>query len=275
MATVESDIRLSVPPGVVQNNGAPPEESGGKRGKSGLVPPKRKSNTAWMIAGLALLVISGLSAASIVSSLTDSVDVVVAERPIAEGEIIGEGDLGIAAITTRSGDVRAVPPEQIESLIGLVAAGPVGQGAIVHPDAFIEAAMGVEEDQTVVVGAALDPDQYPRTELRPGDTVRLVETAPQTFVAGDELIGVGTTAREITTGEIVEVFALSGNDFHFSVRIGESSANLVAQRVSEGRLTLVLVEEDSPFESMEALEPNEIPTELTTTEGEADEGGEG
>ena len=246
--------------------------SGKKPTNTGLVPPKRKSNTAWMIAGAALILISGLSAISIVGSLTESVDVVVASRPIAEGEVIGEGDLAVAAITTRSGDVRAVPPEEIQSMIGLVAAGPVGQGAIVHPDAFIEASMGMEEEQTVLVGAALGPNQYPRTGLRPGDTVRLVETAPRSFSAGDDVIGVGTTAREITTGEIVEVFALgSASNFHFSIRIGESSANLVAQRVSEDRLTLVLIEQDSLFDSMEALDADDIDTESAS---DATDGGQ-
>lgn len=231
-----------------------------------LVPPKRRSNTIWMVAGLVLILISAISAAALAQSFNDSVQVVVAVRPIAEGQSVVAEDLGIAEISTSANNVRAIEPGRRGDLVGLVAAGPIGQGSIVHPDSFVS--MAADDEGNVVVGAALGPDNYPRASLQPGDVVRLIELSGGA-VSLDGAPAAG--GREITIGEIVEVVRLGGDNFHFSIRVGESSANLVVDRIASNQLSLALLEDQSEFDAMEPMDSDPIDTEME----DLDEGEEG
>ena len=222
-----------------------------------LVPPKRRSNTIWMVAGIALILISGLSAATLVQSLSSTVEVVVAARPIAEGEPVTADDFDVANLSTSSANVQAIEPERIEELVGLTAAGPIGEGSIVHPDSFIADSM--INEATVLVGAALGPDNYPRAVLEPGDVVRLIELSSSTAVLEE---GVSfATGGEIATGEIVEVSPLSGDSLHFSIRIGESSANRVVDRIASNRLSIALMDDPQGVEAMQPLEAEDMAME--------------
>ena len=76
-----------LPPPTVNSaplNGASPPVTGVP------ISPKRDRNTLWIVAGIVLVVLSGIAAATVARSLTNRVDVLVATRTIAEGEVITE-----------------------------------------------------------------------------------------------------------------------------------------------------------------------------------------
>lgn len=231
-----------------------------KKATSGLAAPTRQRNAAVMIAGAIFIILSAALAASVASSFDDSIEVLVASTEIAEGQPVTADDFRAVKIAAGEGDIQAVSPDSIEDLVGRVAAGPIGQGSLIHPAQF---AIASEETQ-VVVGAALGPDQYPATGLKPGDKVRLIEVAAPFSVSASDDDGF-SAGREITIGEITDVVRLATQDnLHFSIRVGESAASVVAQRVAQDRLTIALVDESLVLERVDPLEPASpvVPLEL-------------
>lgn len=199
------------------------------------------------------MLVSGIAAATAVRSLSDRVEVLIASRTIAEGEVIEPGDLRTASIGVDS-SVRAVSPDEADGLVGKVATGPIGEGSIIHRSQFIA---GDSEDQPkVIVGAALSAGQYPLANLRPGDRVKIIEVSGPNAVFDDSrAIG----PRELAEGEIVEVSRTASSDGRLvSIRVNEAIATPLAERAQQGRLRLVLIDEgllDDPVSPLAPAEP--------------------
>jgi SAF domain len=220
--------------------------------------PRRPRNTIWMIAGAALVGVSGVAAASMWSSLSDRVNVLVASEPIADGQIITEADLMSVSIAAAPG-VTAMSPDQRADLVGQIATGPIGAGSIVNPAQFMAA--DAENQPQVIVGAALEPGQYPRAGLLPGDAVKVIETT-EARSGSDEEVDIGP--REIAIGEVAEVRQLSQSDtLLISIRVDEAISASISDRVAQGRISLALldpipddlIEPADPADPIEAGEP--------------------
>ena len=236
-----------------------------RKAAGGLAAPARHRNAAVMLAGAALIIVAGALAASVASSFDDSLEVLVAAGPIAEGQEITSGDFRVVRIAAGAGDIQAVAPAAIEQLEGRIAAGPIGEGAMIHPSQFSVAA----SEQQLVIGAALEPNQFPASGLKPGDMVRLIEVSPRLGRDDSSF----TAGQDIAIGEIVEVVVLPQSKLHFSIRVSESAANVVAQRVAENRLSLALLDQSITLEQVDPLAPASpvIPLELEIAEGEEGE----
>lgn len=222
-----------------------------KKVAGGLATPARQRNTAAMIAGLAFIIIAGAIGASVASSFDDSIEVLVAARDIEEGQPISADDFRTVQIAAAAGDIEVLAPSSIDELVGRVAAGPIGQGSMIHPDQFALA----YGEQRILVGAALGPDQYPAGGLRAGDQVRIIATSGRSFSSRDDD---GLTAgQEVAVGEVVDVVSLSSNNLHFSIRVPESTANIVVQLVSSGQVSLGLLDDGVALDSVPALPPGQ------------------
>lgn len=233
-----------------------------KKVAGGLATPARQRNTAAMIAGLAFIVIAGAIGASVASSFDDSIDVLVAERDIEEGESLSEGDFRVVQIAAAAGDIEVVAPSSIDDLIGRIAAGPIGEGSMIHPNQF-DVAYG---EQKLLIGAALEPDQYPAGGLKAGDQVRIIAVAGRTSSAfGSDDVGL-QSGQEVAVGEIVEVVALNSDRLHFSIRVPESTANIVVQLVSEDQISLGLLDEGVSLDVVSPLDPGASFTPQTLPE---------
>lgn len=235
-------------------------------------PPKAR-NTTWIVVGLVLVVVAGIAASSLWRGLSDRVEVLVAVDLIETGQIITEADLTTASIAADDG-VRAISPDRLDELIGMEASGPIGAQAIVHPAQFV--VNETREEPTVIVGAALDPGQYPIVGLLPGDRVRIIEvTSPNALIGEDD-----AEPREITIGEVVEVIGLQQSDRYLvSIRINESASLLISERVQQGRISLALLDSGfpddliDPIEPAEPVEPGEpLSDDSTEQDGETDDG---
>ena len=210
-------------------------------------PPKAR-NTTWIAAGLVLVVVAGIAASSLWRGLSDRVEVLVAADLIEAGQVITAEDLTTASIAADE-NVRAISPDQLDQLVGQVASGPIGEGSIIHPAQFV-ADLG-EDEPTVIIGAALQPGQYPIIGLLPGDRVRIIEVSGR-----DALIGEETEPQEIAVGEIVEVAGLTQSDVYLvSLRIDESASLLISERVQQGRISIALIDGDIPDEMIEPIGP--------------------
>ena len=214
----------------------------------------RPRNGPWVIGGIILVVLSGLAAASLISSdetVVQRTSVVIAAQSIAEGRVLQAEDLAVAEITELAREIQVMAPETIDQIIGRVAAGPIGSGSVVHPDQFIIGGLG--QEPTVVVGAALGPDEYPQLTLRPGDLIRVIETRIDDIEGDDGIVRID--GRELAVAQVVEVRPLSGDQLHFSLRVGESSANVLLDRIARGRVSIALIDGDTAARPAPALEP--------------------
>jgi len=223
-----------------------------KKVAGGLASPTRQRNTAAMIAGLAFIILAGALGASVASSFDDSIDVLVARDDIAEGDVIDDSDFRVVQIAAGAGDIEVMAPSSIERLVGQTAAGPIGSGSLIHPDQFTQA----YGEQQILIGASLEPNQFPAGGLREGDQVRIIALANRS--SRDDDIRAG---QEVSVGEIVKVEPLGGDRLHFAVRVPESTANLVVQLVADKQVSLglldnrVTLDQVDPVEAEEAFEP--------------------
>ena len=258
------------PPPVVSENGSSPlgrvlrgrSQPEGPRSVGLPTPPRRQRNTTWLLIGALLVVGSGIAALSMASSLSERVDVVVAARDISEGEVVTVDDFSVAAVGL-SGGVVAVNPADIPDLAGKVAAGPLGEGAIVHPDYFL-GGLG-DGTKAVIVGVDLGPGEYPRVGMLPGDEMIVIAVAEQSF--GELSDG----SREIGEGEVVEVVPLSQADsFLVSLRVDSSIATLVATLSNEDRVALALKELTDTETGVRPLSPVAPAEPLSNSAEESD-----
>ncbi len=224
--------------------------------------PRRPRNKLWMVAGAVLVLLSGLSALVIAQSLSSRVDVLVATRDIARGQVITDDDLSTASISATSG-VKAIDPGRRGEIVGQIATGPIGPGTILHPSQFVDGAAG--DGEKVIVGAALEPGQFPRFGLNPGDEVVLMEVSSRTATAGD---GLAAGPRELGRGEVVEVVELTDPDkLLVTLRVNAALAVSISERAEQGRLRLGLVDNGFPDEVVKPLDPADpvTPAEPNTT----------
>jgi len=229
-----------------------------RKAAGGLVAPARQRNTAVMIVGVVFILLAAAIGASVAAAFDDSVDVLVAADSIAEGQLIQSSDFRVVQIAASAGAIEAVDPESIDDLVGRVAAGPIGEGSLVHLDQFADSV----EEQQILVGASLRPNQYPANGLKPGDQVRLIAVGG----TSTDFLGRGDSggAQEIAIGSITHVTEqATGNEIHVSIRVNESSANIVAQLISQNKITLGLVDQSIRVDRVDPLEAEDPVTPLT------------
>lgn len=231
------------PPRPAKLDGSDFAQYGGPLGAP--IAPSRPRNTLWMAIGGLLIVLAGLGAASLAVSLNDRVDVLVASRPISAGDPIGEGDFVVGSVSVPGG-VQFLTVEQLPDVIGLRAAGPIGPGAIVHPDQLVQA--GDIDEEQVILGASLAAGAYPRSGLRPGDLVKIIEVTGNTRTERNP--------RELTEAEIVEVSSSSSNGTRLiSFRVDNSIAPNIADLSAKGLIRLALVDNGSLEGIIDPLDP--------------------
>lgn len=238
---------------------------------AGLAAPVRQRNAAVILAGLAFIIVAGALAASVAASFDDSIEVLVASEDIAEGQPIAADDFRTVRVAAAAGDIKVVSPDSLDELVGRIAAGPIGEGALVHPSHFADPFA----EERIVVGATLTSTRYPAADLKPGDTVRLIAVNPRTSFNddGDEF----SAGSEIATGEITDISVLANDRQHFSIQVSESSATVVAQLAAQDRLVLALVDQSVRVDQVTPISPADpvLPEAIIDSVDEAgDEAGE-
>ncbi len=199
-------------------------------------PPQKARHTGWIVSGLVLITLAGIGALIVGLSLVSEVTVLAAARPIGAGEVIEAGDLEEVQLPSRLGNI-GVRATELDRYLGQQTTGPLGEGALIHPDQFTEPD-GTTIDE-LVVGVALGPDEYPRIGLREGDTVRVFELTGDNVGFDASEVGV---ASEVGLAEVTRVVGLQQPDnFLFSLRVDAALSPLIVDRASQGRIALALV----------------------------------
>jgi hypothetical protein len=201
-------------------------------GRAGAVTAGRRS-APLLVAGLACVLLGGLSAAALYLRLDDRVEALVAARPLAPGQVIADADLGVVEVA--GGGLALVPASDRAAVVGRPAAVAIPQGALLTPASVGEpAGLGRGE---AVVGLALKAGQHPGG-LRAGDRVAVVDTE------GAAPAGARDGLPRTITEEATVVSAVPGDGTAttaVSLRVPRAAADAIVAAGAAQRASLVLL----------------------------------
>lgn len=206
-----------------------------------LVTPRRR-RPSWVLVGALLVGLSGLVGAWVFASSTERMSVMVAARDLEPGELVSATDLRVVELG-RSGQLRAVQPDQQDLIVGRATRGPIPAGTVLNTDLVAREGASIPAGM-VVVGAALEPGAAPVARLRAGDAVDVLGVVRATGTVAGE-VGAGPVAEVLTSGSVWSVEAVGSGSVTsrvwVSVLIPEDAQGAVAQAASDELLRLSLV----------------------------------
>lgn len=202
------------------------EANGSREVKFGVDPPGRKVQVPQLMVAVLVVAVSALVGVVLFSQAAAREPVVALASPIERGQVLTNDDLRVVFVGT-DGPIAALSPDEVPSLIGLVAATDLEAATLVTPGLFVgRSSLGADEG---VVGLALSPGEYPSLQLAPGDAVDVVDTETGAVLA--------------PAAEVFDVAELGTQGVRFvSLRMPSDTATLVAAAANgPGRLRLVMV----------------------------------
>lgn len=165
--------------------------------------------------------------------------VLVAGNAIAAGETIQRADVVLVSVGADSG-LQLLHSGQEDLVVGRVARGPIPAGTPLS-QALVVAASEAVPVGWAVVGAALEPGEYPSSSIRAGDRVLLVRTSPAASVENRSVTEIGEAVLWT-----VEPFPNSGRgELFVSLLVRETEAPEVSNVAAEARLRLLLLGAES------------------------------
>jgi len=219
---------------------------------AGRVAEPRHRNPAWLLGGILLVLMSALGGVLLFSARDDRVEVLVAARELSVGEVVARQDLRIERIAV-DGGLATVGPTEVDELVGQYVVSGIPDGTLVNRSMFASgAALGPDEME---VGAALDPGEFPQSELPIGATVELLVTAvsaPGSAAATDSIPdqvgGPGPSgepvAQSIGTGIVTRSEERASGQVLVTVRVSTDVGLRVTQAATEDRLRIAIVRGD-------------------------------
>lgn len=194
-------------------------------------PVPRRRSAAMIGLALALLAGTTLGFNHVLSSASDTSPVLVVSDHVARGEQIGADDLQVAELPEAPG-LTAVPADQMNDVVGQVAAVNLVPGATLTPQAYSDA-LSPSEGMTYV-GVALDSSQMPAHPLVSGDQVRIVDTPSSQSEPPVE-------SPHTITATVLSVTELEGTGVKVvDLEVESEQAPALAARAATGRVALVL-----------------------------------
>lgn len=207
-----------------------------KQDKPQLPTPVRPQRRWGLIAlGFALLAVSVLGVQMLLSRAAETVEVVALAQSVDRGDTLAQNDLVVVQIPAESTGLSTVTADQMDSILGQVAATDLLAGTTLAPVSTVDELL--PSDGTSIVGFALTVGQLPSQPLSPGDSVRVVDTPVS---QGEPPAGppIEFDATVLT----VQTDATTGTTL-IDLEVAAEDASQVAVRAYTGRAVLVL---DSP-----------------------------
>lgn len=195
-------------------------------------PPKQRRRPALIGLGVALVALGGLGAAWLATTVSDTVAVIALRNDVSRGEVIEADDLTTANINADP-NLEPIRASRRDELVGQYARNDLTRGSLLTQESVTESVLPAEGE--AMVGVAVTPAQLPSEELRPGDTVRVVDTPtaqdepPSQAPASIEATVVSSTVDENTGQHTVNVV------------LPENQAASLAARVATQRIVVVLM----------------------------------
>ncbi|WP_326762817.1 SAF domain-containing protein [Streptomyces phaeochromogenes] len=189
---------------------------------------------------LALIAAGGAGVAVLLLQVGNRTDVVTVVRDVQVGQVLTEDDLGKASIALDPA-VKAVPSDDLDSVVGKQAAVELKPGSLLAPAQVTKDSLVKAGEQLVPIG--LEPKQIPATPLMPGQKVQLVHVPAQGQADTGKTSG---TPPETVDGRVVKASSAAPGTGIVVVDVATSAADgpTAAAWVSAGTLRLVLAAPD-------------------------------
>ncbi len=198
---------------------------------------KGKSRVPEILVGTFLVALFALAGAWFYSTSTSRTAYVALRQDVEQGSVISREQLTTFELNTDA-PLRALPGDEINSIVGEVALVDMLAGTLVTADQF--AAAAEIPAGYGLVGLELSPGEFPSLSLRSGDRVRVVllpegslELTPGSIPVIDENV------------EVVEVVGDSGSGRFISLSLPAELADLVTVAHAADRVRLIQVPGDS------------------------------
>src|SRR4051794_24945909 len=138
-----------------------------------LEPVRTRRRPLMIGLGLALTALGGLGAVWLASTGTGTTAVVGVAREVRAGQVIQRQDL-VSVEMTKGSELRAVPVQRAQDVVGKRTLVRLLPGSLVPPDALVDKL--VPGPGQALVGLSLAPGQRPAVPMDAGDLVEIVYT---------------------------------------------------------------------------------------------------
>jgi hypothetical protein len=197
-----------------------------------LKPTRARRRPALIALGLALVALSVLASVYLATSLNRTYQVLAVTQEVPRGTVIEASDLASVDLPTGPTLLKPVLAEQLDQIVGKIAATDLGPGQLLTKDSAVDA-LGPPTGQSIV-GVALAPSQMPTTDLRPGDKVRVVETPATGGEPPTEApFAIAATVIDVEPSPL-------GDQMVVDVQVTSNNAAALAARAATGRVAIVI-----------------------------------
>ena len=215
----------------------------------------RRRQLPWVLLGLTITLTAAIIFALWASSLSSRTAVAVASRDIPTGSKIEIDDLRAVEVASGQG-AGFVPMAELESVVGHTVRSPIPEGTILNPGLVSESspiARGM-----AIVGAVLQPGEYPITHLGPGQPVGVVITSENPELEAESsngqvgqaaFTGISSSTTRATVAEVSEVLESGREALFVSLLASADDAVLIGKAAASEELRLILLPGDSPSTS--------------------------
>jgi hypothetical protein len=173
-------------------------------------------------------------AAALVMSAGSRSDVLVVSDDVARFQQLERSDLRVLRVAADPG-VDTIPAEELDSIVGQVAATDLPAGVLLTADQLVPAGERLLGAGEAIVGARLAPGDAPLGDLRRGAALLVVVRPP-----------VGQTGEpRAVDGWLLDLGALdaSTGERSASLVVPETDADVIAAAAGERRVSIVALEE--------------------------------
>lgn len=136
-------------------------------------PPKLQRRPLLWALGIALIALGGLGAGYVATAVSNTQSVLALRADVDRGEVIEPEDL-IAAQVSVDPALDPVDADAQETVAGQRATRDLNAGSLLTTDAYADQVIPAAEES--LVGVSLTPGQLPAGGVRPGETVRIINT---------------------------------------------------------------------------------------------------
>ena len=167
-------------------------------------PRARSRRLPWIAAGLLVIALSVLVFVVALGRVSTRVPVVAVSRDVAAGEVLTGEDLTVVDVAVDAA-AAVTPGERRGEFVGRVAGGPLPAGTLLA-EGMLRAGAAVPAG-VQVVGLALQPGEYPVSNLAVGDRVSVVSSASADVESG--VLGVGEVWAVEPLGDVAGALFVS------------------------------------------------------------------
>lgn len=201
--------------------------------------PRRQRRWSLALVGVLLTVGSALTFAVLWMNAGDRVPVLAVARDVPAGSTIAAGDLEVVRVSADPG-LEPIAAGRRADVVGQTAAVDLVAGTLLT-DAHLGEGTLVEAGDAVV-GLPLTDAQLPTTDLRPGDTVVVVDTTPPD-VSAPAADGTATPAAPLGEGRVLSIVDTDDDQGArlVSLVVDEEVAGAITAAAANGTARLYLV----------------------------------